>query len=110
MVARRTNVAQALAAAARDDLAGDVAGRHDAVIGLRRHAQMRDLADYRRARTRRIGDEHHRLALRADPHQRVAGGGKRHFAVMHDAPDVAQEHVIGGRDGREMRDQIWQGM
>ena len=96
---------QALPGPRRDHGAGDVAGGDDAVIGVARHLQLVELARHHLARARRVGDQHHRAAARARAHQRVAGVREGDDAVVHHAPDVAQQDVVAGGERREMRNQ-----
>ena len=68
---------QALARPRLDHGAGDVAGRHDGVVGLARHMQLFELARHDMARARRVGDQDHGRAALARAHQRVAGVRER---------------------------------
>ena len=108
-VALGPEMEQALPGARRDHAAGDVAGGDDGVIGLARHMQLVELARHHLALARRIGDQDHGRAAGARAHQRVAGVRESGEAVMHHAPDVAQQHVVIGGQRREMRDQGRQG-
>ncbi len=90
-VALGPEVEQALSGARLDHAAGDVAGGDDGVIGLARDMQLVELARHHLALARRIGDQDHGGAARARAHQRVAGMREGGDAVMHHAPDVAQQ-------------------
>ena len=94
-----------MAAPLLDHGAGDIARGHDGVIGLARHMQPLELARHLFARARRIGDQDDHAAARARAHQRVAGVREGGDAVVHDAPDVAQHHVVVGRQRGKLRDQ-----
>ena len=50
------------------------------------------------ARARRIGDQDHGPALRAEARERVTRFRCGGDAVVDDAPDIAEQDVVGGRE------------
>ena len=75
-------------------VAGEIAGGDGRVIGVVGHAEAAELLLDRRARPRRVGQQHHDAALGA---KRARGGdraGEGAMAVMHHAPDVDQPGAI----------------
>ncbi|MCY1233068.1 hypothetical protein D9M72_455870 [compost metagenome] len=81
-----------------DQRAGHIARGHDPVVGFVRHAETADLDLHTRMRTRRVGDQHHSQAGGTRLGQRLASGGKGLHAVMKNAPDIAQHHVVARSD------------
>ena len=101
-VALRSEVKDALLRPLAHLVMRHVAGGNDRVISLARHLQPRELPLHLRAWARRVGDEYDARALRACPHQRVAGRRKRLHAVMHHAPNVAEDEVVAGGEFGKM--------
>src|SRR5262245_28362028 len=68
--------------------------------------QAVELARHLLAWTGRIRDEDNRRALRPRTHQRVASVQMDCKTVVHDSPDIAQEHVVAGCERGKLRDQL----
>ena len=79
---------------AGDDRGRHVAGRDDAVISLADDAEFVEQVDDIAPRPWRIGDQHHRAARLAESGKRLSGLRKRRDAVVHHAPDVAENDII----------------
>ena len=88
-----------------DHTTRDVSRGDDGVIGFARNMQSLKLTRHNLTRTRRIGDQDHYAAVGAHAHQCVAGMRKGGEAVVYYAPDVAEQRVVTGRKGGELRDQ-----
>ena len=108
MVAFRAEMKDVVAEPAFDNAAGDVAGTRDRIISIVRHAEPVENALHGNAGPRRIGNEDDGAAARAKPRQRLAGRAIGGNAVMDDAPDVGQQHVVGLRQRFEMFEKIGQ--
>ncbi len=101
-ISRRADMRDPFARPLDDQRAGDVAGAHDRVVAVTRHLEAVDELLHELARARRIGDQHDGAATFAELAQRIARVRSRRDAVVHDAPDVRQQHVVVRRNGREM--------
>ena len=99
----------AFAQSCLDDAAGDVAGTHDGIIGVARHAEPIEYPLHRRARPRRVGDQDHRATLGAKARERIASRRKGGNTVVHHAPDVAKKDVIVARERGKLFDDVRQG-
>ena len=66
-----------------------------------RHVQPAQHALDAARRARRVGDEHDRAAAFAEAGQRADGLGIMRHAVMHDAPDIAENDVVTPCDLRQ---------
>jgi hypothetical protein len=95
-------MADRLARALGDFVAGHIARTDDGVIDRPRRAEMLELVRHHTIRARRIGDQHHNAATVAETRQCVAGLGKRGDTVMHHAPDVGEHHVVIARKRGKM--------
>src|SRR5262249_50470233 len=104
-VALRSKVIDGLPAPLLHHAAGNVAGRNDGIIDFARAMQPLELARDLLARAGRVCDEDDRSALGPRPHQRVASVRMDRKAVVHDAPYIAQEHVVAGCERGKLRDQ-----
>src|SRR3954469_17652270 len=94
-----------LVLALADDAPRQVAGGDDAVVRRARHGEAIELADDGAPRPRRVGDQDRRAAPLTEARQGLAGWREGLDAVVDHAPDVAQDHVIAGRDLLEARDE-----
>ena len=74
----------------------------DRVVGFARHAEPVEDAHHRRARPRRIGEQDRRATARAKARKRLACRRKGGNPVMHNAPNVAKQHVVIAHERREM--------
>jgi NAD(P)-dependent dehydrogenase (short-subunit alcohol dehydrogenase family) len=87
-----------------NQVARDVAGRDDPVVGLARHAERAELRLDVRERARRIGDQHDREALLPCPDQCRGGLVEGPDAVVDDTPDVTQQRAVTVGDVVERSD------
>ncbi len=108
MVALRAEMKHILRKAAFDNAARDIAGTGDGVIGIVRHVQPVKNALHGEPGPRRIGNQNNRAAALAKFHQRLARLLERRNAVVHDTPDIAEQHVVVTRQRLKMRDDIGQ--
>src|SRR5215217_4111580 len=105
LVALRADVMHDLVLALADDAPRQVAGGDDAVIGPARHGEPVELADDGAPRPRRVGDQDRSAAPVPEARQGLAGLLRGLDAVVDHAPDVAEDHVVAGRDLLEARDE-----
>src|SRR5215203_5421709 len=105
LVALRADVMHDLVLALADDAPRQVAGGDDAVIGRARHGEPVELADDGAPRPRRVGDQDRSAAPVPEARQGLAGWREGLDAVVDHAPDVAEDHVVAGRDLLEARDE-----
>ena len=94
------------AAALAHHLAGDIAGRRHAVIGVRADAELIKLANDLWSRPWRVGDQNDGTATGAIPRQRIAGFRVRFQPIMDHAPNVAKNDIIARREDREAVEQV----
>jgi hypothetical protein len=78
----------------RDVRERDVAGTHDRVPGVAPYARFFQHAFDPLGGDRRIRDQHYRAALAAETRQGLAGLGIRRAAIVHDAPNVAEDDLV----------------
>ena len=95
-VAIRPEMVDARADLAGEEVAGDIAGRQDVVIGIARHAHALEHRQHAALAAGRVGEEQHDAAGGAIAHQGIDGGGMGGDAVVHHAPDVAEQRPVGG--------------
>ena len=77
-----------------DQRFGDVAGGDEPVPGLPRHPLLIEHVGHLRRGTGRVRQQDDRAAVLAEAGQRRTGRLQRPEAVMHDAPDIADEEVV----------------
>ena len=97
-VAWRPDVEGRLGTARRDEGDRRVAGGDDAVVGRPRNAEPVELAHHRGLRPGRVGQQHHGPARLPEPGEGICRGREGPAAVVHDAPDVAERHVVERRE------------
>src|SRR6202021_3508479 len=97
-VALWTEMKHALRQSCFDNAVGDVTGTRNRVVRSVRHGKTIEDASDVRARARRVGDQDDRAAPAAKARKRIAGLREGGDAVVHDAPDVAQQDVIVARE------------
>ena len=94
VAAGRAHTMQAPVSFLRDVRERDVAGAYDRVPGVAPHARFFQHAFDPFGGDRRIRDQHHRAALAAKARQSCAGLGMGRAAVVHDAPNVAEDGLV----------------
>ena len=77
-----------------DDAARHVAGTGDRVIGVTPDPEAVEKSLHRVGRIWRVSDEDHRPAADAKPRKRIGGLREGGDAIMHHAPNVAEQNVI----------------
>src|SRR5262249_21100399 len=92
--AGRADAMQAPVALLRDVTERDIAGADDSIPGVAARAGPVEYALDTGRRHRRIGDQDDRAALAAEARQCVAGLGISRAALVHHAPDIAEERLI----------------
>ena len=76
-----------------------VARGRQIVIGGMRDAERVEMPPHWQRRPRCIGDQDDAAAAGAKAHERIAGALVRFAAVMDDAPDIAKDDIVAGRQG-----------
>ena len=97
-IALRADVINRRIAARSNQSERHIAGCHQFIERLARHAQRSQLFKNRRKRARRIGDQHHLAALAPVCLKRCTGLRKVLLAVVDDAPHIAKDNVIVSGD------------
>ena len=77
-----------------DDTTRHVAGTGDGVIGVAPNAEAIEKPLHRVGRIWRVGDEDHSPTAGAKLGKRIGGLREHGEAIMHHAPDVAEQNVI----------------
>jgi hypothetical protein len=85
-----------------DDTPRHIARRHDGIIADARQAKLIEVVPDNRTWTRRVGDQDDRAASLTKACECVRRLRKRNDAVVHDAPDIAQEHIVAVGQQLEM--------
>ena len=79
-----------------DDTAGYVAGTGDCIVAVAPDTEAIEKSLHRLGRIWGVGDENHRAAPGAKPRERIDRICKGRNAVVHHAPDIAEQNVIVG--------------
>ena len=69
----------------------------DGVVGVARQAEAIEMSPNRIGGPRRVGHQHHVPPLTAPLKQPFLRTGEQSRAVMHHAPDIAEDQAIFGR-------------
>ena len=89
---------QALIALLADQLAGQVAGGEDAVICVARNAEPVELRLHSRSGPRCVRQQQHGAATLSETAASLGGTGEGVYAVVHDAPHVADPGIVPGSE------------
>ena len=86
----------------RDDVPRHVAGGHDGIIAAARQPELIKVVPNNRTWTRRVGNQDDRTSSLAEAYECVGRLWKGNDAIVYDAPDVAQKHIVAVSQQLEM--------